>query len=287
METDQKLSAAVKPPGPAHAPAWLIATDLDGTLLDDSYPHAAAAAAIDEIQADGAGPCVALASSKTLAEMTELAQLVRTGVFIIFENGSGVAWPRSMLDKAGDLRHGKYEVVSFAGDYASICRTLSRLRDDGFAFRGFADMDAAEVAQATGLSEQQAALARQRLASEPIAWLGSEPELERFKRALGRAGLSVVRGGRFLHVSRGGSKAMAVEYLCQQLTRVYGSAPRVLACGDAPNDLEMIDAADMGLVFPGRSGGYLKPLSQCIAHATKPGPESWLAAVKQITEDKP
>ena len=70
----------------------LVITDLDATLLDASYDFAAAQPALDALR-DG-GHQVALASSKTLAEMEMVAARLSLSAPIVAENGGVLAWPR-------------------------------------------------------------------------------------------------------------------------------------------------------------------------------------------------
>ena len=77
---------------------WLIATDLDGTLLDDGYRLEAAAAAIDALfwlRPVAAGLVklhVVLATSKTFVEAVTLAGHCACDPVLAFENGAGLAW---------------------------------------------------------------------------------------------------------------------------------------------------------------------------------------------------
>ena len=85
---------------------WLIATDLDGTLLDDGYPLAEAARAVDAVhqriaQLDPQSAVrVVLASSKTCAELIPLADRCASAPLILFENGAGWAQRTSAFPRA-------------------------------------------------------------------------------------------------------------------------------------------------------------------------------------------
>jgi len=226
---------------------WLIASDLDGTLLDDAYDLAAAAAAVDAQAARGRH--VALASSKTCDEMLTLARLCRTRPVLIFENGAGIAWPQSRAG-TGEVPYGM-EIVGEG--YPALRRRLRQLRRRrGYRFVGFGDLSAREVADATGLSPDAARLARHRQASEPLLWQDSEERLHAFRAALEARGYRLVRGGRFLHVMPATDKARGLARVAERLGPV-----RVVACGDADNDLGMLRAAEVAVVFPRRGGGYL------------------------------
>ncbi len=261
---------------------WLIATDLDGTLLDDSYPYLDAARVVDEIQQNHPST-VALASSKTLTEMLELAQCAGHRPFLIFENGGGVSWPQGVLRQPGERRVNGYEVTLLGGDIADVLSALIQARaQHGFQFERFSELSDQRIADITHLPLDNVAPARQRLTSEPVLWQDTPERQQTFVEAMAAANLTVTQGGRFLHVGRGANKARAVKYLRRKICYERGERPRVLACGDAPNDLEMINSADLALLFPGRDGRYLHATDNKHAHAPKAGPSHWLQGVQHI-----
>jgi mannosyl-3-phosphoglycerate phosphatase len=265
---------------------WLIATDLDGTLLDDAYPLSEAALVIDSVSRAG-NARVALASSKTLAELQVLAERCATRPFLVFENGAGVAWPSGELPEAGSCRIGGHEVALCGRPYPELRAWLATLRERrGFPFRGFGDLDADTLAGLTGLDATAAELARQRLSTEPILWEGDAAALVKFQRELATRSLRLVLGGRFHHVMPDVSKAGAISRLRLWLQQVYGHAYSLIACGDAPNDREMLELADRAVVFPGRDGNYLLPASDSVMHAAEPGPACWLASVERVLNSR-
>jgi len=270
---------------------WLVATDLDGTLLDGSYPEQRAISVVQQLLARGQVQ-VALASSKTAAELLHMVRDLDRDQplpFLVFENGGGWAWPDKSGSNPGVWSEHGYEVAHAGMPYPEICTVLRELRQQGFRFHGFADMDNAEVSERTGLSESQAELARARLCSEPLLWLGDSAEQEVFKTHLEKLGLSLVRGGRFFHVGSAAGKCWAVSQIKHLLAERYGTAPLVVACGDAPNDTEMLRSADYAVLFPGEvadqfscSKGDLLGASPRISHADRAGPEAWLTAVNDV-----
>ncbi len=272
---------------------WLIATDLDGTLLDDGYPLEAAAAAIDALfelapVADGRATLQAvLATSKTLAECMRLVDRCASHPIIAFENGAGLAWPTAACTRRGKSRRNGYEIESAAMDYGRIRAHLLELRaKPAYRFRGFGDMPAAEIAARTGLDEDSAAAARQRMASEPLVWQGAPAVLPSFARDLNELGLKLAPGGRFHHATGSRDKAGAVAAIRKHYVRGRHDSVVTLACGDAPNDAEMMLAADYALVFPGRNGGYALSANAAVFHAPNAGPAAWLERVSHIVESK-
>ena len=173
---------------------WLIATDLDGTLLDDGYPLAAAAAAIDTLFGLSPVSCgavtlhVVLATSKTLSEAIQLVGHCNSEPIVAFENGAGLAWRSAACTRRGAVEKQGYQIDCGAADYDHLRRVLLKLRaTPGYDFYGFGDLSAAEVATLTGLDEDSAAAARQRMASEPLLWQGAPAALEAFKLLPDRA----------------------------------------------------------------------------------------------------
>lgn len=253
-----------------NAPDFLIFSDLDGTLLGhDDYSWAPAKPALDALKARGCG--VILASSKTAAEIAPLrAEMGLADWPAIVENGAGLLDPGDDTGSTGD-----------DGIYRDL---RARLADLPEGFHGFGDMDTAEVAATTGLPEQDAARARLRRFSEPGLWTGTDAALERFLEAADAAGLSARRGGRFLTLSFGGTKAGRMDDIIDTYR------PRhTIALGDAPNDSEMLERADIGVIIRNDAAPPLPPMpgedSGRIRRTTEEGPAGWCQAVLGLMQE--
>lgn len=250
---------------PPDLPRLVVFTDLDGTLLDhDSYAWAPARPALAALAARGAA--LVLASSKTAGEIAALhAELGLGDTPAIVENGAGVFRPKQ-TDQPGR-------------DYDALRRALASVPDEYRKhFIGFGDMSVDEVAQATGLSPQAAALAKARAFSEPGLWTGSDADLAAFTGGLAADGVAARRGGRFLALSFGATKADRMAEIAAEL-----GAEITLALGDAPNDIEMLEAADHGVIVRNDHGPGIAPLAGeaagRITRTEAPGPAGWNAAV--------
>lgn len=272
-----------------NTPYWLVATDLDGTLLDADYDHAQAAEAIDTLSR-AVNARVVLASSKTVAEMIDLADRCSSKPALLFENGSGMAWHSSQLTRQGTREYRGYQVDSVDGarDYEALRnQLLTWRRTHNFRFRGFGDLSAAEVAELTGLSIDGAELSRQRLYTEPLLWDDSEEQLMTFTTLLEQNSLRLLAGGRFLHVMPQTDKAEALARFRALLAEAYGDAQGMVACGDADNDLIMLESADLAVVFPDSAGGYLLAESASVRHACMAGPSAWLKCLTRLLTPGP
>ncbi len=251
----------------------LVFTDLDGTLLDHhTYQFSEAESALNRLKAESIP--VILNSSKTLEEMKILAEALAPESPIIAENGSLIFNPVTR------------DTQLLGPDYVSICRILNQLRDrNHYPFMGFQDWSIETLSQKTGLDLLSAAHAKKRSASEPILWHGSGEHLLEFKRDLADYKLTLKQGGRFWHVMGETDKVTAMQALVKQYTATHSIRPTVIALGDGPNDLDMLRAADIGVIVNNPSGTPISlqstPKNQIIK-TQEPGPKGWNTAILQI-----
>lgn len=223
--------------------------------------------ALDRLAELGAG--LVLASSKTTAEIRPLQTAIdaATGIGLwpaIVENGAGILLPQE-------------EPGSATGSYQKLRGALATLEGTHPGFRGFGDMSVQEVAERTELDLGQAKLAKQRQFSEPGIWTGTPQELEAFQTALAEHGVRAQRGGRFLTLSFGRTKADAMASI------IKTHRPQTtIALGDAPNDIEMIEAADWGVIVRNPHLNPLPPLrgevTGRIIRTKGVGPSGWADA---------
>ena len=244
----------------------LVFTDLDGTLLSHrDYRWHAAQPALERLAQIGAG--VVLASSKTAPEILELRRDMGLQDWpAIVENGAGLLEPQT-------------QAAPDRTEYVRLRAIVTKITANPSAgFRGFGDMDVAEVCDVTGLRPSDAQRALQRAYSEPGIWSGTPAEKDSFLAQLKAHGVSAREGGRFLTLSFGKTKA---DRMGQIIDR---HAPRhTIALGDAPNDVEMLETADCGVIIANLDKAPLPCLSGeksgRIIRTTDPGPQGWNTAV--------
>ena len=247
----------------------LVATDLDGTLLDrETYGFAAARPALDALQR--AGVPLVLCSSKTRAEMEPLAAAIGARGPLVVENGGAIVEPGGALLVLGVTRD-------------RLLRELPEVAvEAGVRVRPFAEMSVAEVAALTGLAAEQAELAMRREYDEPFVVEdppAPDPELDaRLDRAARAHGLRVTHGGRLHHLTGPVDKGEALRTIARA-TPVDGD---VVGLGDAANDLPLLLAATRPIVMP-RPDGTVDPALAArlrgVERAPGPGPGGWSAAV--------
>lgn len=249
----------------------LVFSDLDGTLLDHhSYDWSPARPALTRVLTAGGG--VVLATSKTAEEVVTLREeMGLSGWPAIVENGAGI-----MAAGAAPEQSDAYTRLRAALD--ALPGELRR------GYRGFGDMSAQEVAETTGLPLAGAKAAKARQFSEPGVWLGDDARRAAFDAALSQQGITARMGGRFYTLSFGRTKADAMTEVMDALAPAH-----TIALGDAPNDVEMLQTADCGVIVVNPDAAPLPPLAGesdgRIIRTQKPGPSGWNVAVQQAMDN--
>ena len=264
----------------------VIFTDLDGTLLDHfTYQSDAALAMLEQLKSQHI-PIIPN-TSKTCEEVLQIRdELQLDGPFII-ENGAAVYIPvdHFAVQPKGTRRDKGFWVKSFCQtrDYwlALLAQSASQYRPD---FIGFNDLSVIQLAELTGLSQAQAAKAKNRQYGEPLQWTGEPARQSAFIEHLHNLGAHVLKGGRFLHISGQCNKGEAQLWLAAQYQLNRPAKKSVsIALGDSDNDIAMLEAADIALQVRSPVHGFVNLKRQTgIYRSTKFGPAGWAECLQAI-----
>ncbi|WP_404361725.1 HAD-IIB family hydrolase [Marinobacter sp.] len=272
-------------------PRLIIFTDLDGTLLDhDTYDWSPAKPALEELEKHRI-PLI-LNSSKTTAELQRLRREIGNHHPYIAENGAVLVIPAGYFGSAdADADAGDSdsdEIIRFGSPRQDLLEVLGRLREDGYSFLGFNDMSVEQLAAETGLDPASAALAKKRLATEPVLWQGNQMEIDGFRRALEQEDLKLVKGGRFFHVMGAFDKARPIGALMKRYQSFYAGEELVsVALGDGPNDRPMLEEADIAVVIrAARPEPLVLSEDHSVMYSDRKGPEGWKQCVMTILAGK-
>lgn len=267
----------------------LVATDLDGTLLDfETYDFSPARPALEALHA--AGVPLVLASAKTAAEMAALAPVLGATAVVVENGGAVVACFPDALDPAAPWQQsagGGWRLVLGPTRDALLAVLPEVAREAGASVRPFAALSVDEVVALTGLPPEDAGRAMEREHDEPFLVtepLGRDLEVDaRLEAAAIARGLRVTHGGRLHHLTGPVDKADALRALVA--TWPGGLEGRLVALGDAANDLPLLLAADRPIVMP-RADGSIDPALAARLHGSEraplPGPAGWGAAVLAV-----
>lgn len=266
--------------------ALLMFTDLDGTLLGaEDYAYAAVVPTLERLV--NLGIPVVPVTSKTRQEVETLRQQVGLRDPFIVENGSAVFVPlhqtRFQLPEGGD--EGGYRVLQLGCTYVVARAALKAIAQElGRPLKGFGDWTVEQVEQVTGLSHQAAHQAKAREFTEPFM-TPKNVEAQALIDTVEDFGFRVVVGDRFSHLIGGDAgKGTAVRRLTEfyRATLPAGCPITTVGLGNSPNDLEMLEAVDIPIVLPGKSGPHPQLADQGWKVAPAPAPEGWAAVVEEV-----
>ena len=263
----------------------VIFSDLDGTLLEfETYSWHEAAEALGLLVRRRI-PLV-LCTSKTRSEVEEFRAAFRNCDPFIVENGGAVYVPVRDWNRAvpGGVRIGEYWQIPLGKPYDVLLSAVAEIRKQtGLGLRGFADLEARQVAELTGLSLERARRAKEREFDEPLIVHGNEEQdlLAAWARKLG---LRVSRGGRFWHLHGGADKGRAVKRVVSLYDQELGSVTTV-GIGDSANDLPMLEAVDVPVLVQKPDGTYDDRVDlDGLIRAPAPGPRGWNWSVKWLLD---
>ena len=251
---------------------WIVVTDLDASLLDESYSYVSAMESLEALQTCDIP--VAWNSSKTLDEMIEMAKdwPFKHKPILVGENGATLAFPSDTEDVAEDTESvwgdflradavkGGYLCLFDSEVRGLIQRTIQLLKkQNGFAFRGFSDFSDEALMELTGLSDKAVQLAKARQATEPILWEGSDEDYLSFVQMIKGYGFKAIRGGQFTHImDTKFDKSIGMASVVSLFAKRYPeSVWKTIALGDSPNDAVMLEQADFAVVIPNKAKGTM------------------------------
>ncbi len=266
---------------------FLVFTDLDGTLLDyRSYSFEAAIPALRLIGSKNI-PLI-ICTSKTRAEIEHYRKMLGTHEPFISENGGAIFIPGSYFpyDFDYDKEVDGYKIIELGTPHKTLIEGLNSIKKDtGVNLKGLSEMTVEELSQVTGLSREQAELARKREYDEPFIVYGDEGDNERVKKEITRRGFRHTEGGLFQHIMGENDKGGAVKTLID-VFKVKFSGLKTIGIGDSLNDLPMLEAVDIPILVQKPGGGYdsrIKLDNLVFAHGI--GPEGWNNAILNLLEN--
>ena len=224
-------------------PIWWVVTDLDGTLMDHRYDWSPAAETLRVLRQREIPviPC----TSKTAEEVERFRAEVGLQDPYIVENGGAIhgemppmgAWQQALGPTWNEL---KPQLQRLAADLGEPLRALD-------------DLSESEGEHLLGLSGEGLLQAQRRRWSVPFL-PPAESIRPRLQQLAAQRELAIVQGNRMAHLLGAGvSKGRALAVLKHRLGAEH---VRVLGLGDSPNDLPLLEAADVAVVVPGHDGPH-------------------------------
>ncbi|MGH7792624.1 MAG: HAD-IIB family hydrolase [Thermodesulfobacteriota bacterium] len=267
---------------------FVIFTDLDGTLLDHkSYSFEVALPALELIKSKSI-PLI-MCTSKTRAEIEHYRELLNNSDPFISENGGGIFIPSAYFSH--QFKHDKqvngYMLIELGTPHEILINELNSIKkDQRIKLKGLSEMTIKELSEVSGLTKEQAKLAKKREYDEPFIMYGDDGDRETIKRAIIGRGFRHAEGGIFHHIMGENDKGKAVKTLIKLFEEKF-SELKTIGIGDSLNDLPMLEAVDMPILVK-------KPSGQCDPRINVPnlvfaqgiGPGGWNNAILNFLEER-
>ncbi|MGR3177345.1 MAG: HAD-IIB family hydrolase [Candidatus Anammoxibacter sp.] len=262
----------------------VVITDLDGSLLHPrSYSFDEAKPSLELIKERNI-PLI-LSSSKTRVEIELYREKLNNCHPFVAENGGGIFIPDDYFPFPieGEKKDG-YIVINLGTPYLEVRRIFKEVTDKEVAdTKGFGDLTAKEVSEVTGMTLEEAILAKKREFDEPFTFNGSDEKKTQFLMAVEKRGFNWTEG-RFLHILGNHDKGMAARILIGFFKQIFKNVTSV-GLGDSLNDLPFLSEVDYPVLIPKEDGSYVS--GEHIAGLIKAktaGPNGWNNAVQNILE---
>jgi mannosyl-3-phosphoglycerate phosphatase len=262
----------------------IVITDLDGTLLNQEDRSLEASLPVIHKVRSLAIPLI-LCSSKTRAEMLPLWQELKLADPFIAENGAVICIPRGYFSRpVWGARHDRdFDVVELGTPIFRLRRVLEETaRECDVKVLSFGAMSVQQVALLTGLSLDQAALAKQREYDEPF--LLETGHHEQLFRGLRVKGFKVAQGDRFLHLTgnhdKGSAAAILVDLFRQMNAKLF-----TVGLGNSANDLQLLTLVDKPILVRNAGGWWDQEVVQkipAIDRTSEAGSEGWREAMEEV-----
>jgi len=251
---------------------YIIFTDLDGTLIDENYSFEDALPALNVLK-EKKIPII-FCSGKTRVEQESFKNKMGINHPFIAENGSAIYIPKGYFKERQGEALDNYEAIVLGTEFEEIRKNIASLREK-YMIEGYYTMSNEAVAKTTGLSLEDAKLAKNREFSETIV-NADEKALDELRK-----NFNVVLGGRFIHVfGKGADKGKAVKLL----TEIYSKLEDVktIGLGNSYNDEPMLRAVDVPAIVRNTDGNWADLKIENMYKANGVGPKGWVEVVRKM-----
>jgi mannosyl-3-phosphoglycerate phosphatase len=253
----------------------LIFTALDDALLDhDSYSYDAAKAGLAYIRRRQI-PLIFI-TSKTRMEIERLQADMQIREPFIAENGAAVFFPdgyRNFKIDAG-FRSPPYTAIHLGATCSEIRRFVYSVKER-FGIKGFGNLRVEEIAILTGLSSEQALLAKQREFTEPFL-IEDNTKIDEISPIAASRGFKITSGERFFYLAGIRQDKGSALHLCARIfARNTDGEAVTIGLGDSADDISMLKRVDIPILLPRFDGSYEHIDLVNLIKADHPGSRGW------------
>ncbi len=231
---------------------YLIFSDLDGTFLNrNTYSTGNLKTFIKKLDIQFE---IIFASSKTYEEIVRIMDLLEINFPFIVENGACIFFPKNYLDKKKINRylfkyknHLGLKITKF--DSEKII-TITEYLKKKYRFSFYNDLSDNKIMKITNLKKNEVILSKSRKFSNPLFWEDSEKKKISFIKEITSSNhrVSVLDGGRFLHILDNFDKGVAVKRFLK-IKNTLDDKYITISLGDSENDIPLLELTDFACII--------------------------------------
>jgi len=255
---------------------FIIFSDLDGTLLDKNYSFKGAEDTIKKIKKMKI-PLV-LCSSKTYEEIIRLRNKMNNNDPFIVENGGAIFIPENYFKKDFSYSYKKdsFKIIELLNKKISLKEILGKIaKEIDIKILTIDEMTIEEISELTGLSKNDAELAKKRRFSIPFLILNSDEKIPILKKKIKENKLYFTQGEKFYYITTS-TKGKAVKKLLEIFKDEFNKKIISIGIGDSYNDLPLLEAVDIPILMKKFSGKYEERINlPNLIKTKKSGPKAW------------
>ena len=232
-------------------------------------------------------------SSKTYYELKNFVNKNKIDSPFVVENGSAIFFPKNSfkhLNFNNDFKsNDDYFFIDLGTTIAEIKKFINLNDAKNFILKCqfLHQMKIKEIMSYTGLDYENSKKARQRQYSLPFLWLGSNSQLESFKKFVIKFNLKIIFGGKFFHLSGKSDKGQALLYLKNFYSKILDKELLTVALGDSENDVQMLLKADFsGIIKNDHTEKIKLKKFKNTFYSNSPAPEGWKEILLMINPIK-
>ena len=266
----------------------LIFSDLDGTFMNhDDYSYSILKDFVYDIKDKHQ---IIFNSSKTFSEIKRINKDLKINFPFIVENGASIFFPKGYLignpidynlkNYQGYLRYSiAKKNINFW--YKRIYEIRKKFKFNFFFFRELSDIKLQKI---MGLEHKRIEEAKNRLFSEPLYWNDTDQNLNLFKKKVKPLAGLINIGGRFIHITDGYDKGVAIKQFLKLMKVNNKNEPFIsVSLGDSHNDISMLELTDYSCIIKSKKKKnlYLKKKNN-LYNSKSIAPLGWRESIKYI-----
>ena len=264
----------------------LLFSDLDGTFMNhDDYSFDSLKEYISKLKNNH---LIIFNTSKTFPEVIKIKKSLNINFPFIIENGACIFFPEDFKMKVfkndNFFKHENYIGFPMTSKTFFWKKKIIEIRKIyNFKFKFYNEIDHEKLRKITQLKSEDVQDSKKRLFGEPVFWMDTKERLSKFNEEINSIGGKINIGGRFIHITDGYNKGLAVKKFFDLVDfQNFGNYISV-SLGDSQNDVSMLEITDYSCIIKTQKKKKLDlKKKKKLYHSNDIAPNGWKESINFI-----